>query len=154
MKRTKRTRPVLIKCHWQPLSPALYLQCLEQRLAKVHLCPYSICCMNVILVKKDDGHSCAADTGLGLEKTLKLVCFLKWALKSQLPTLPSLAFLWVVTSSAPGFDCQRCFRSLPFFIDTHSWTERPDLFFLSFGNLCQCLIPTRLFHPKGSYSLR
>lgn len=77
----------------------LYLQCLEQRLAKDAFVPLQDLLNDCYpREKRCDGHSgSAADTDLGLERTLKLVCFLK----SQLSILSSLAVLSVCTNSAP-----------------------------------------------------
>lgn len=62
--------------------------------------------MNVVLVTKDNDSSRAASIVLSFEETQRSACFLEWALQSQLVTLPSVAFLLLLSGPAPWFDCQ------------------------------------------------
>lgn len=64
--------------------------------------------------------------------------------------LPSVAFLWVLTTSAHWLD----FHLLTFFMCICSWTERSDLFLFSFVNPGQCLVTACFFHPERSCSPR
>lgn len=109
----------------------------------LRLCLHDICWMNVVLVKKVDDSCSAAGVGLLVGKTEAGLLFQvgSW---SQSVTLPSVAFLLVLTSLSG------CFHLLAFFVCILSWTEKPDLLLFLFVNPSWCLMTACLFYPHCS----